>query len=133
MAEHNDDIDDVRERRRAELRESGQTPATPDEPVYIDGAAELQELVSEHNAVLVDFHADWCGPCQMLEPTLESLAADENTVVAKVDVDANQELAAEHGVQGVPNVILFADGEPTERVVGVRDERFYAELVARAA
>jgi len=71
---------------------------------------------------LVDFYADWCGPCQMLEPVVESIAADTDATVAKVDVDANQGLAAEYGVRGVPTLVLFADGEPAERLVGMQDE-----------
>jgi len=71
---------------------------------------------------LVDFYADWCGPCQMLEPVVESIAADTDATVAKVDVDANRGLAAEYGVRGVPTLLLFADGEPVERLVGMQDE-----------
>ena len=72
--------------------------------------------------MLADFYADWCGPCQMLEPVVESVAADTDATVATVDVDANQGLAAEHGVRGVPTLLLFADGEPVERLVGMQEE-----------
>jgi len=130
-----DDIDELREKRRRELVESAETAKTaetPDEPVYANGADELDQVVADNDVVLVDFYADWCGPCQMLEPTLESIAAETNAVVAKVDIDANQNLAAEYGVRGVPNVVAFVNGEPTERVVGVRDRSVYANIVAEA-
>ncbi len=130
-----EDIEEIRRQKMEELRNrdeaeasdgtgaaDGAEPRSPSEPVPVDGTAELSETVTEHDVVLVDFYADWCGPCQMLEPVVESIAADTDATVAKVDVDANQGLAAEHGVRGVPTLVLFADGEPVERLVGMQDE-----------
>ncbi|MFB6138753.1 MAG: thioredoxin family protein [Halobacteriaceae archaeon] len=143
-----DDLDEIRERRAAELREtvgggadgadstaSDATDATdtPTEPVHVDGADHLAELTAEYEVVLADFYADWCGPCQMLEPTIEALAADTDAAVAKVDVDANQALAAEYGVRGVPTVALFAGGEPVEQLTGVREKHHYEQLIAQHA
>ena len=103
--------------------------ATPDEPVYIDGQADLDATVADHDVVLADFYADWCGPCKMLEPVVESVAAETDAAVAKVDVDANQQLAAAFGVQGVPTLVLFAGGEQVEEVVGVQSEDQLRSLV----
>lgn len=89
------------------------------EPVHVDGAAHLDELVEGSDVVLVDFFATWCGPCQMLEPILARLAGETDATIAKVDVDQHQQLAAEHGVRGVPTLLLFADGEQVERHVGM--------------
>jgi thioredoxin 1 len=83
--------------------------------------------------VLVDFYADWCGPCQMLEPVVASLAAETEAAVAKVDVDANQQLASQYGVRGVPMLLLFADGEAVEQMVGVKQKGELAGLVERYA
>jgi len=66
---------------------------TADEPVHVEGQSQLDELVDTGGVVLADFYADWCGPCQMLEPVVEKLAAETDATVAKVDVDANQRLA----------------------------------------
>jgi thioredoxin 1 len=96
--------------------------ATANEPLHIDGQSQLDDVVTEHDVVLVDFYADWCGPCQMLEPTVETLAAETGATVAKVDVDANQQLAGAYGVRGVPTLILFADGEQVEEIVGLQGE-----------
>jgi len=124
-----EDIEEIRRQKLAELRNRAETggaeePASqsPSEPVHVDGDAELSETVAEYDPVLVDFYADWCGPCQMLEPIVEAIAADTDATVAKVDVDANQRLASDYGVRGVPTLVLFADGQPAERLVGMQDE-----------
>ena len=100
-----------------------------DEPIHVNGSEELDALADEYDVVLADFYADWCGPCKALEPIVANIAADTETVVAKVDVDVNQELAAEYGVRGVPTMALFADGEMTERLVGLRDEDTLRRLI----
>jgi thioredoxin 1 len=105
--------------------------ATANEPLSVDGQSQLDDVVTEHDVVLVDFYADWCGPCQMLEPTVEKLAAETDATVAKVDVDVNQGLAAAYGVQGVPTLVLFADGEQVEEVVGVQGEEQLRSLIGR--
>jgi thioredoxin 1 len=103
--------------------------ASTNELLYVDGQSQLDGIVAEHDVVLTDFYADWCGPCQMLEPTVETLAAETGATVAKVDVDANQQLAAAYGVQGVPTLILFADGEQVEEIVGVQGEAQLRSLI----
>ena len=105
---------------------------TQSEPVHVQDAAEFQELVAD-GAVLVDFYADWCGPCKMLEPVLETVAVEGPGTVAKVDVDVHQDLARQHGVQGVPTVVLYANGEPVESIVGVRGKDQYVQLLEQYA
>ena len=102
---------------------------TTNEPRYVDGEAELDDIVAENDVVLTDFYADWCGPCQMLEPIVENLAADTDAAVAKVDVDANQQLAAAYGVRGVPMLVLFAGGEQVEEIVGLQSEDKLRSLI----
>ena len=141
-----EDIEEIRRQKMEELRNRDEAEATeeaeaadeaeprsPSEPVPVGGRAELSETVSERDVVLVDFYADWCGPCQMLEPVVDSVAADTEATVAKVDVDANQGLAAEHGVRSVPTLVLFADGEPAERLVGMQEEARLRSVVEEHA
>lgn len=139
-----DERERIREQKKRELRErlenggelreeSTGTAETPSEPIHVDGQDHLSSIVSEHEVVLVDFHADWCGPCQMLEPTVEALAAESEAAVAKVDIDANQRLAQQHGVRGVPTLVLYADGEAVEQVSGVQDRATLEGLVERYA
>ncbi|ELY48537.1 thioredoxin [Natronolimnohabitans innermongolicus] len=108
---------------------SGSDGASVDEPVYIEGADHLEQVVDEHDVVLVDFYADWCGPCKMLEPVLDGLASDTAAVIAKVDVDDNQPLAGEFGVRGVPTIVLFANGEQAEQHTGVLPEDRLRDLI----
>jgi thioredoxin 1 len=138
-----DDPDTEREAIRQEKRERLQErleegegddgAAPPSEPVHVESPAHLEELTAEHHAVLVDFYADWCGPCKMLEPVVESIAADGAAAVAKVDVDEQQALAGDAGVRGVPTLLVYVDGTPAERMVGVQDESRIRSVIDRLA
>jgi thioredoxin len=88
-------------------------------------AADFEARVlaaSQARLVLVDFWAAWCGPCKALAPILEQVAAAEahRAIVAKVDVDAEPELAARYGVRALPTLVLFRRGEPVDRIVGLQ-------------
>ena len=131
-----DDIEAVRQKKIAELQEQmdgEQAPTsgdeTPTEPVHIHGGDELQSAGDTHGVALVDFHAEWCGPCKMLEPIVETLAAETSAAVLKVDIDENQRLAQQYQVRGVPTLLLFSDGAPVEQIVGVRDEHTLRSLI----
>jgi thioredoxin 1 len=127
----NRSIDDIREEKIEDLRETadGGGAATPSDPIHVGSPSDLSDAVDQYGVVLVDFYADWCGPCKMLEPTVEELAAETDAAVAKVDVDSNQQLAGQYGVQGVPMLLLFADGEPVEKLVGVQSKDDLAGLI----
>ncbi|MCL1835525.1 MAG: thioredoxin [Oscillospiraceae bacterium] len=86
----------------------------------------FDETISK-GKVLVDFWADWCGPCKMVAPVIEELAAkyDGSVVVAKVDVDSEGALAGRYRVEGIPTVILFSDGVEARRFVGVQPKEIY--------
>jgi len=117
---------EIRERKAEKLT---QRLETPDEPVHVEGPAHFEEVVTERSPVLVDFYADWCGPCKQLEPIVDSIAAETDGTVAKVDIDAHQGLATSHQVQGVPTLLLFVDGEPVERLVGAQDAATLRSLI----
>jgi len=99
---------------------SSQSDAAPAEPIHLTDVDEYAAIVSRYDTVLVDFYADWCGPCQMMEPTIKALAEDTAAAVLKVDVDQFQGVASQHGVQGIPTLLVYAGGEQAERMVGAQ-------------
>jgi len=83
--------------------------------------ASFNELISDPRPVVVDFHAEWCGPCKMQSPILKEIAAElgEKVKIIKIDVDRNQEIAFKYNVQGVPTLMIFKSGEMKYRQAGV--------------
>ncbi len=94
-----------------------------------------QDVISSDRPVLVDFYADWCGPCRVIGPIVEELANEyEGKIdVRKVNVDDNPELTRQFGIRGIPTLILFKDGEPAETVVGVVTKSALAVVIDRYA
>lgn len=83
---------------------------------------------------LVDFHAEWCGPCKMLAPILEQVAGEmgDKVVFGKLDIDAQQKTASQFQVTSVPTLILFKDGKEVNRLVGLRDANGIKEFIQSA-
>ncbi len=95
---------------------------TAAKPIHIETESQFEELLASHSVALVDYYADWCGPCKMLEPTIEEVAGETDAAVLKVDIDAHQELAGEKGVRSVPTIEFYKNGEAADRVIGVQDK-----------
>ena len=85
---------------------------------------KIEDLVKE-GIILVDFYAEWCGPCKMLAPVLETLDVD----VIKVDVDLHNELAIKNGVMSVPTVFVYKNGEMINKFIGFRSKKEIEEIL----
>ncbi|MBQ8498967.1 thioredoxin [Chlamydia sp.] len=99
----------------------------------------MVQIVSQDNfsdsiasgLVLVDFFAEWCGPCKMLTPVLEAVATELPSVtVLKLDIDASPRPAEQYGVSSIPTLILFKDGREVERSVGLKDKDSLIRLIS---
>jgi len=88
------------------------------------------EVLTADKPVLVDFWAEWCGPCRLLTPKIEQMARDFDGRVkfGKLDTDANRDTAMKYGISAIPTVILFKDGQPAQRIVGLRENEIRQAL-----
>ncbi len=89
-------------------------------PLAVTDDTFQTEVLGADKPVLVDFWADWCGPCRMIAPSVEQIANDYDGAikVAKVDVDDNPAIPGRYGIVGIPTLMLFKDGEVVERITG---------------
>ncbi|TNE72827.1 thioredoxin [bacterium] len=97
--------------------------------------SKFQELINSSKPVLVDFSAEWCGPCKMLAPILKQVAGDigEKATIVKIDVDKNPQAAAHYQIRGVPTLILFKEGKQLWRQSGVVPKQTLVQIINQHA
>jgi thioredoxin 1 len=89
---------------------------------HVETETAFDDLLDTEETLLVDFYADWCGPCRMMAPTVEELATEVAATVVKVDVEELPPVAARFDVKSIPAFVVFEDGAETERLVGMREK-----------
>ena len=79
-----------------------------------------EEVLKAEGPVIIDFYADWCGPCKMMSPIIDNIAEETNSAkVGKINVDEAQDIASMYNVMSIPTIIIFKDGKPYKKFVGV--------------
>ena len=93
--------------------------------IKLENANFENEVLNNQGKVLVDFYADWCGPCKMMSPVIDKISEQLNgsVKVGKVNIDENQELAIKYQVMSIPTIMIFTNGIPVKTFIGVTDEQ----------
>ncbi|HDZ89349.1 MAG: thioredoxin [Deltaproteobacteria bacterium] len=97
--------------------------------LHVDDANFEQEILKADIPAMVDFWAEWCGPCKVVGPTVEKLAKEyEGKIkIAKMDVDQNRETPAKFGIRNIPTLILFKDGQVAQTIIGAQPKSYLEE------
>jgi thioredoxin 1 len=98
-------------------------------PIDVQSAAEFDAILDDGGLVLVDFYADWCGPCNVLAPRVERLASEVDNPVVKLDVEALPDVATRYDVKAIPTLIVFEESVPVERLRGVQEKAVLADAL----
>ena len=100
-------------------------------PTQITDDQFESEVIKSSTPVLVDFWAEWCGPCKAIAPTLEEIAGDYDgrLKVVKVDVDENRQSATQYGIRSIPSLLLFKDGTEVDRIIGALPKQQLMEKI----
>jgi thioredoxin 1 len=102
-------------------------------PVELTEVNFEQEVLKAETPVLVDFWAVWCGPCKMIAPVVDELAAEYEgkLKIGKVDVDNNQQIAMQYGIRSIPTLLVFKGGKVVEQIVGAAPKKLLVEKLSK--
>jgi thioredoxin 1 len=87
----------------------------------------FQLTLESHNLVLIDFWAEWCGPCKKISPILDEIAQERGLWVGKLNVDENPKITSQYGINSIPTMVLFKSGQPVKTIVGAKPKHVMLE------
>ncbi|MGB9246975.1 MAG: thioredoxin, partial [Methanoregula sp.] len=113
------ELKEIREKRMAELKEKMEHPGTTGSVIQVD-QLHISDILQKHPALVIDFWAEWCGPCRRVGPAIEELAQEfaGKVTFAKCNTDENQQLAMQLNISAIPNIVFFSHGKMVDRVIG---------------
>lgn len=91
----------------------------------------FDEVISSNKLVLIDFWAEWCGPCRKVGPILEEISSETGLLIGKLNIDENLEKTKEYSVQSIPTMVLFEDGKPVHTVVGAKPKHMLLKELSK--
>ncbi|MFQ5763176.1 MAG: thioredoxin [Candidatus Bathyarchaeia archaeon] len=131
--EEDPELERIKRKMLMKMQGEGKNAAQKRFDITILDSNNFQQTITSGKPVLVDYYADWCGPCRFMEPVFEKVASKYagKVVFARINVDQNPQIASEYGVFSIPTFILFDGGKPVNRVVGAVPENTLTELVTK--
>jgi len=90
----------------------------------------FDSVIAENKIVLVDFWAEWCGPCKQVSPILDEISQEKDLLVAKINIDENDIKPKDYGVASIPTMILFRDGQPVAKIIGAKPKHVLLKQLA---
>ena len=126
------ELEEIRKRRMAALQEKATRAAAAGSVIVVD-QARLAEILQQQPALVIDFWAEWCGPCRRIGPIIEELAQEfaGKVTFGKCNTDENQQLAMQLGISAIPNIVFFSHGQLVDRVIGAYPKEAIREKILK--
>jgi thioredoxin 1 len=126
------ELNDIREKRMAALKEKMEHQRVSGGVIVVD-QMHIEELLRNHPALVIDFWAEWCGPCRRVGPVIDELAQEfaGKVTFGKCNTDENQQLSGQLNISAIPNIVFFSNGRMVDRVIGAYPKEAIREKIMR--